>query len=984
VAYDLSGNAAVYNYDAVGNLLSIGNYPSTSPSAFTFNSASGSAGSTITIYGTDLCSNPTVTFNGVNATVVSASSTQIEVIVPAGATTGEVVVTCGSNQFNVGTFTIGGGNAPSITSFTPTIGSAGTAVTINGSNFQPAATNNSLSFGNAPAAVTSASGTVLSAAVPSTAITGPISVTTFTGQSVSTGYFFVPPPTFTASSIAVTGTIVIGGQPVNLTLGTAGTEALFAFNGTAGQQVSLYVTNSTFPTADSQMIYLIPPGGNTSNAIGTLGLSSSTGIMPSIHLPTTGTYTVFVVPYGTDTGSMTLQLLGPIVVNGLSIGGSPVTTPVNLPGQTYSAAFRGTAGQQISLSYTNLTSCNTFYAIPPLGTISNAIASSSVCGPGTGFLPVILPSTDIYTIFIEPEGGSTGSMTLQLLQDQTGTLTLNGPAVPVSTILNQIADLSFTGTANQQVSLSVSNSTYGETASNPYQPLGTSIQVLNSAGSNLNSFSFPLGGGDSGAFSLPSTPSSGTYIVQFAEGAAGSANVALYDATPVTGNITVNGSAVGLNTNPGQPLELSVSGTQQGQQLLVGISSSTYGSVSYTVFEPGGTSIASGWIDGPSGSNSIPPLPSGGAYTLELIGDLGAGSASVQLSTTTAQNLTTTIGSALTVTLNGQPVSITFHGNEGQWVEIVGSDLSLTGCVQVQLLSPSGTFMTGAACLGFENYVNYSFNPPETIYYFFDAVELPTTGTYTIYLENDNGVTGSVEVDLYDATPTTAPITLNGPPVTAFMSTPSQNFMYTFTGTPGERTGVAITNYDYITCYTQTINLYEPNGDLLDQVELYFAVSGEIIPPFYYPGGTATMTDVLPSNGTYELYVDDSSCLEGTSQIQLYNSPMLTGTIGINGPTVTALSTVPGQETQLTFTGSQNESISLQTSNSTYLACWPYYAFFGGGAVLTDPNGHYIDEAGFCEEPSFGPDTLSASGTYTITVEPVSAPGSVDLTLTSP
>lgn len=97
----------------------------------------------------------------------------------------------------------------------------------------------------------------------------------------------------------------------------------------------------------------------------------------------------------------------------------------------------------------------------------------------------------------------------------------------------------------------------------------------------MDTFPFPFGAGDSGAFSLPYT---GTYIVQFAEGAAGSADVTLYDATPVTGNITVNGSAVSLNTNPGQPLELSFSGTQ-GEQLLVGSSSSTYGTVSYTVFD---------------------------------------------------------------------------------------------------------------------------------------------------------------------------------------------------------------------------------------------------------------------------------------------------------------------------------------------------------------------------------------------------------------
>ena len=47
-------------------------------------------------------------------------------------------------------------------------------------------------------------------------------------------------------------------------------------------------------------------------------------------------------------------------------------------------------------------------------------------------------------------------------------------------------------------------------------------------------------------------------------------------------------------------------------------------------------------------------------------------------------------------------------------------------------------------------------------------------------------------------------------------------------------------------------------------------------------------------------------------------------------------------------------------------------------------SGNFVGEADFCESPSFGPDTLSTSGTYTITVEPDGAAGSVGLTLTSP
>jgi YD repeat-containing protein len=119
-AYDPSGNAAAYKYDAVGNLLSIANYASTQFGGIGLSSNSGQTGSTLTIYGTGFCSSPTVTINGTNATVVSSTSIQIVVTVPSGATSAAVVVTCGSNQITVGTFTVGS-FAPSIRNFTPTI-----------------------------------------------------------------------------------------------------------------------------------------------------------------------------------------------------------------------------------------------------------------------------------------------------------------------------------------------------------------------------------------------------------------------------------------------------------------------------------------------------------------------------------------------------------------------------------------------------------------------------------------------------------------------------------------------------------------------------------------------------------------------------------------------------------------------------------------------------------------------------------------------
>ncbi len=90
------GNAAIYTYDAVGNLLSIRRQASGAVSITDFSPGSGAVGSPVTIDGVGFNSTPgnnAVTFNGAPAVVSAATPTQITTTVPAGATTGTITVT---------------------------------------------------------------------------------------------------------------------------------------------------------------------------------------------------------------------------------------------------------------------------------------------------------------------------------------------------------------------------------------------------------------------------------------------------------------------------------------------------------------------------------------------------------------------------------------------------------------------------------------------------------------------------------------------------------------------------------------------------------------------------------------------------------------------------------------------------------------------------------------------------------------------------
>jgi YD repeat-containing protein len=161
---DGTGESAVYVYDAVGNLLSIERDTSGTVSIIQFSPLSGAIGTAVTIHGTRFSATPsqnTVAFNGVSATVTAATATQLTVTVPSSATSGAIAVTTPSGSATSGaTFTVAASPAPTISSVTPTIGTAGTSVTITGTNFQTTLlTNNRVEFNQRHAAVSSSTAT---------------------------------------------------------------------------------------------------------------------------------------------------------------------------------------------------------------------------------------------------------------------------------------------------------------------------------------------------------------------------------------------------------------------------------------------------------------------------------------------------------------------------------------------------------------------------------------------------------------------------------------------------------------------------------------------------------------------------------------------------------------------------------------------------------------------------------------------------------
>jgi uncharacterized surface protein with fasciclin (FAS1) repeats len=285
------------------------------------------------------------------------------------------------------------------------------------------------------------------------------------------------------------GPISIGGAPVTSNV-NVGQDVFLTFNGTAGQQISLGISNSNL---NEPVVSILKPDGST--------LASTTVIWSGAFidvqtLPTTGTYTVFI-DTGSPGGTITVQLYDASAINGTITVGGNVPETVR-PGQDVYLTFSGTAGQQVSLLGYNSNLNDPVIGIlkPDLSTLASTTVIFS-----SAFVDVMtLPTTGIYTVFADTNAPG-GNITLELIDATTvtGPITVNGSAPVENVNAGQDVKLTFSGTAGQHVTLNASNSNL-----NSY-PV---VAILNPDGSTLSSCTIVFSGCSTGSQTLGST---GTY-----------------------------------------------------------------------------------------------------------------------------------------------------------------------------------------------------------------------------------------------------------------------------------------------------------------------------------------------------------------------------------------------------------------------------------------------------------------------------------------
>ena len=828
---DPASDTAVYAYDAVGNLIGITRQASSTLAIFQFTPSSGPVGTSVIIYGTGFSATPasnTVKFNGTTTTVLTASTTVLTANVPAGATTGTISVTvAGVTATSVAVFTVGTGAAPTLSGFNPAVAGYGATVTLTGTNYDTTLINNRVAFTAAIGAVATATTTTITVPVPGSAQTGPIAVSTTQGKATSALEFFVAPPGVLATDIQYTGRITVNGSTVAASISTANKNGLMVFDGTAGQLLSIGLSSATITQF---YVSVYRPDGVALTTPVLYG--SGGGSLDLPVLPMTGTYTIFLDPYVTYTGNVTVTLSTEVLGN-ITPGGAAVPVTISRVGQNARYLFTGTAGNTVSLNLSSVTiTTGSVSIVKPDGT--NLVAPTSFGTGGVVIDTQVLPASGTYAIFVNPAGTYTGNVTLTLYNtaDFIGTITIDGAAVttPALTVPGRRARYTFTGTAGQWVNLGLSSVTI----------TSSTLSMLNPDGTTLVSTTIGTAGGSLDP--LTALPTTGTYTIVVDPVGTYSGSMTLTLSSALTGSITLDGASVPISlTRIGRTARYTFSGTS-GQWVSLGLTSVTLTNATVTLLKPDGTTLATTSV-GTAGGGLEPPstLPTTGTYTI-VVDPTGIYTGNVTLKLmsylTGALNLD---GTATTATLTpvGRNALYTFSGTAGQWVSFGFTGVTIPFAT-ITLLKPDGTYLTGNTY----GTAGGSLDLPAA---------LPTTGTYTLTVNPSGANTGNLTIRLSSEVTGTVIINAAATPIT--IGRAGQNARYTFAGTASQQVTVKITGN---TLGSTTVNLYTPSGS--------------------YQTGTTNAaasfnlsTVTLATTGTYTITMNPTTTATGSLNLQVTN-----------------------------------------------------------------------------------------------------------------
>ncbi|MET4074790.1 IPT/TIG domain-containing protein [Hymenobacter sp. UYCo722] len=840
------------------------------PTLSSLSPATGTAGTTVMITGTNLTGATSVTFNGITATFTVTSNTQIMTSVPPGASTGNVVVTTPGGPSNGLAFTVTA-PLPTLSSLSPASGPAGTAVAITGTNLAGAT---SVSFNGMAAAFTVNSATQITATVPAGATTGNVTVTTPAGAS--NGLLF---------TVTIPAPVISGLSPTSGPVGTAVVITGTSFTGATA--VSFNGTAATFTVNSGTQVTATVPAGAT-----------------------TGNVTV-TTPGGTSNTAAFTVLPGAPAISSLSpTSGTPGTsvtiTGTNLAGAT-SVSFNGTAAAFTVNSATQLT------ATVPTGATSGNVTVTTPGGTSNGLaFTVTVPASTISSL--SPASGPVGTSVVITGLNFTGatavsfngtvaTFTVNSgtqitATVPAGATTGSVVVTAPGGTSNGVAFTVIPPAPVLSSLSPATGPVGTSVTIAgtNLAGATSVSFNgtaatFTVNSGTQLTATVPAGASTGSVTVTTPGGTSNGLAFTVAAPAPSLSSLSPATGPVGTSvviTGTGFTGATSVS--FNGTAAAFTVNSATQ----LTATVPAGATTGNVTVAAPGGtSNGLPFAVLPPAPTLTNLspssGPLG-----------TSVTLT---GTSLTGT-----TSVSFNGSSASFV--VNSATQLTATVPAGASTGLVTVTTPG---GSSNGITFSVTAPVPVLSSLSPTSGPAGTSVTII---GTGLTGTTAVSFNGLAAPFAVV--NAGTITATVPAGATTGLVTVTTPGGTSNGLAFSvtiPASTITALSPTsgpvgttviitgTNLTGATGVTFNGVSAALVVNSATQLTTTVPGGATTGSVVVhtpggPSNGILFTVVPAAPTLTGISP----NSSPVGTTVIITGTNLTGTTAVSFNGTGATFT----------------------------------------------------------------------------------
>jgi hypothetical protein len=832
----------------------------------------------------------------------------------------------------------GSTSAPTISSFTPTIANAGAAVAISGTGFQTNLVNDKITINGLAFKTTAATATTLNTVIPTGVGSGKIKVTTPYGSATSATSIIIPPSTILSTDVIANAQLTVDGAAQSLAITTANKVGVALFDGTQNDYITIDVSNFVVNPTGGSVTYEVYKPDNSLLVSGTIYATAT-----SIHLPLlprTGTYAVYFKP-GTSTVTLSIAVShDPVVVT----DGTAVAESINQTGQTTRLSFNATAGQNLGLGITGLTlspTTSTHAAVNVYNSVGTQVGyltcyTSYTANGGCG-INLQNMAAGSYSIVVTPAYGATGSFTATLSSDVTGTLT-SGTAYNLNlTRAGQNGRLTFSGTAGDSLGVNIVALVTSPASQSAY------VYVLKPDGTTLGSVTATTTSG--GYINLGSLPTTGTYTVFVDPSYAVTASMQV-TAAPGVALVTDGASpTVTLNT-AGQVGRLTFNATA-GQNLGLGITGltltpSSSSAASVYIYKPDGsyltnsTCYTSSTASGGCGFN-LSKVPVSGSYSIVVTPESGGtGSFTATLSSDVTGTLTSGTAYNLNLARAGQNGRLTFSGTAGDSVGVNITTLVTSPSSQttnVSVIKPDGTTLGPVTTSTSGGYI--------------DLGSLPTTGTYTVFVDPSYAVTASMQVTV---DPGVALVT-DGASPTITLNTAGQVGRLTFNATAGQNLGLGITGLT-LTQYGAIVNIYKPDGSSLISSSCTAA-----------SGGCGFNLSNVPVSGSYSIVVTPES--GGTGSFTATLSSDVTGTL-TSGTAYNLNLARAGQNGRLTFSGTAGGSVgvniaALVTNPSSQTAYVTVLKPDGTtlDSVSTTTSGGYINLG-----------SLPTTGTYTVFVDP--------------